>query len=188
MKTSRRFGENNTSFLGKEPNNGSKPREIQHTSCINISIKRIFQAQKPRRCAENKRKVWEKQRKSKGDIAKQKRHLSPICLKKVYWSDQIDVFNPLKDQKVKTNWYVGSHLFLSSTARCVIKQRLAQSTLHKANSKAHLYFAHRKAALHRLTQRKGRTFARHIVIYPHFLWRKGSHWCSLACFSASGLC
>ena len=42
MKTTRRFGENNTSFLGKEPNNGSKPREIQHTTCINISIKRFI--------------------------------------------------------------------------------------------------------------------------------------------------
>ena len=42
MKTSRRFGENNTSFLGKEPNNGSKPREIQNTTCINISIKRFI--------------------------------------------------------------------------------------------------------------------------------------------------
>ena len=84
MKTTRRFGENNTSFLGKEPNNGSKPREIQHTTCINISINRIIQAQKPRSCAKSERREVEKQRKSNEDIAKQKRHLSPICLKKVY--------------------------------------------------------------------------------------------------------
>ncbi len=83
-KTTRRFDENNVLFLGKEPNNGSKPREIQHTTCINISIKRIFQAKNPRRCAENKRRDVEKQRKSNEDIAKQKRHLPPICLKKVY--------------------------------------------------------------------------------------------------------
>lgn len=46
----------------------------------------------------------QKQRKSKEDIAKQKRHLPPICLKKVYYNSQIDVFNALKDQKVKTKW------------------------------------------------------------------------------------
>ena len=46
----------------------------------------------------------QKQRKSKEDIAKQKRHLPPICLKKVYYSDQNDVFSSLKYQKVKTKW------------------------------------------------------------------------------------
>jgi len=44
-----------------------------------------------------------------------------------------------------------------------------KASLRENNSKAHLYFAPRKAALHRLTNRKGRTFAHHIAIYPHFL-------------------
>ncbi len=84
VKTSRRFGENITSFYRKVSIIGSKASKSNTDACINISIKRNFQAQNPRRCAENKRRDVEKQRKSNEDIAKQKRHLPPICLKKVY--------------------------------------------------------------------------------------------------------
>ena len=111
VKTTRHFEENDTSFwrkqagvLYKSPHWWKQRKNPADTTCINISIKRIIEGQKPRSCAKSERREVEKQRKSKEDIAKQKRHLSPICLKKVYWSDQIDVFNPLKDQKVKTNW------------------------------------------------------------------------------------
>ena len=110
-KTTRRFDENNTSFwrkqagvLYKSPHWWKQRKNPADTTCINISIKRIIQAQKPRSCAKSERREVEKQRKGNEDIAKQKRHLSPICLKKAYYSNQIDVFNPLKDQKVKTNW------------------------------------------------------------------------------------
>ena len=44
-----------------------------------------------------------------------------------------------------------------------------KASLRENNSKVHLYFAHRKVALHRLTRREERTSAHHIVIYPHFL-------------------
>ena len=42
--------------------------------------------------------------KAKEDIAKQKTHLPPIWQKNAYRNDQIDVFNPQKGKKVKTNW------------------------------------------------------------------------------------
>ena len=83
-KTTRRFMKNKPSLYTKVSIGENKGRNPAHTTCINMSIKRISHAQKPRRWAENKRRDIEKQRKSNEDIAKQKRHLPPICLKKVY--------------------------------------------------------------------------------------------------------
>ena len=118
MKTTRRFGKNNTSFwrkqavvlvktshrfIQKSPLMETKKKSCTH-NLHKCKHKENFHAQKTRRCAENERKDVQKQRKSKEDIAKQKRHLPPICLKKAYYSNQIDVFNPLKSQNVKIKW------------------------------------------------------------------------------------
>ena len=111
MKTTRRFGENKPSFYGKQavalyqsPHRWKQRKNSCTHNLHKYKHKENFHAQKTRRCAENERKDVQKQRKSKEDIAKQKRHLPPIWQKKTYRSDQIDVFNSLKYQKVKTNW------------------------------------------------------------------------------------
>ncbi len=63
---------------------GGNKKEILTHNLHKYKHKKKFHAQKTRRCAENERKDVQKQRKSKADIAKQKRHLPPICLKKVH--------------------------------------------------------------------------------------------------------
>lgn len=118
QKTTRHFMKNKHSFyrkqhvvlwkqsiaLYKSPHWWKQRKNPADTTCINISIKRIIEGQKPRSCAKSERREVEKQRKSNEDIAKQKRHLPPICQKKVYWSNQFDIFYPPKDQNIKTNW------------------------------------------------------------------------------------
>jgi len=90
-KVTRRYMENNQSFyekqavtLYKSPHRWKQRKKSCTHNLHKYKHKENFHAQKTRRWAENKRRDVEKQRKSNEDIAKQKRHLPPICLKKVY--------------------------------------------------------------------------------------------------------